>query len=270
MSLKMVVTDLDGTLLTSADTLTPATAAAFTDLAAQNIISVIATGRMYQEAQFAAEHIGATRYFIGMNGAQTVDLHTQRVIYEKTLDEVTVGALVEILDALGLFYQIYSHRAVYARARWVNDMGASGMKAEYIRRFAALIRPFTDAEDLCAVKFFVICKDDDIKAELQRRITALNTVTMVSSYPGYFEILPRGLNKGDALLRLCAHLDISPQSVAAIGDSDNDVEMLMQAGVAIAMGNAYPRIKDIADHIVPRNDEDGVAFALTHIIPKYL
>lgn len=270
MSLKMVVTDLDGTLLTSDDRLTQASIDAFTSLKRQGILTVVATGRMFREAQFAVEGIGATNYFMGMNGAQTVNLQTQEIIYEKTLDLTTAQALAEILDALGVFYQIYSHSAVYTRQHWLNDMNASGMKAEYIRRFASSIQPFSQVDNLRAVKMFVVCKDADKQQVLHQRIASLESVTLVSSYPGYFEILPKGLNKGDALLRLCSHLDIAPYEVAALGDSDNDIEILSQAGVAIAMGNAYERLKRVADHVVPSNDNDGVAYALSHIIPQYL
>lgn len=270
MSLKMVVTDLDGTLLTSADCLTQVSIAAFASLKKQGILPVIATGRMLREAQFAVEGIGATDYFMGMNGAQTVNLRTQETIYQKTLDLAAVQALVDILDTLGVFYQIYSHTAVYTRQRWLKDMGASGMKAEYIRRFASSLLPFSRVDALRAVKMFVVCRDADKQRMLRQRLALIESVELVSSYPDYFEILPRGLNKGDALLRLCLHLGIAPREVAAIGDSDNDIEILSQSGVAIAMGNAFERLKDVADHIVPSNDNDGVAYALSHIIPQYL
>lgn len=270
MSLKMVVTDLDGTLLTSADRLTQASVNAFERLKKQGILPVVATGRMFNEAQFAVEAIGATHYFMGMNGAQTVNLQNQETIYEKTLDIATAQALVDILDTLGVFYQIYSHRSVYTRSHWLNDMSASGMKAEYIRRFASSILPFSQVNNLQAVKMFVVCKDAEKQQKMRDSLAAFESTVLVSSYPNYFEILPKGLNKGDALLRLCAHLGIAPQEVAAIGDSDNDIEILSQAGVAIAMGNAFERLKELADHIVPSNDDDGVAYALSHIIPHYL
>ncbi|MBK5072671.1 HAD family hydrolase [Budviciaceae bacterium CWB-B4] len=270
MSLKMVVTDLDGTLLTSTDRLTQASVNAFVSLKQQGILPVVATGRMLSEAQFAVEGIGATNYFMGMNGAQTVNLQTQETIYQKTLDLTTAQTLTDILDELGVFYQIYSHTSVYTRQHWLSDMSASGMKAEYIRRFASSILPFSQVDELGAVKMFVICKDADKQQVMRERLAALESVILVSSYPNYFEILPKGLNKGDALLRLCSHLGIALHEVAAIGDSDNDIEILSQAGVAIAMGNAYQRVKEVADHIAPSNDDDGVAYALTHIIPQYL
>lgn len=270
MSLKIVVTDLDGTLLTSDDRLTQASIHAFSHLKQQGILSVVATGRVLSEAQFAVEAIGATDYFIGMNGAQTINLQTQETIYQKRLDLTTVAALVDILDTLGVFYQIYSHTSVFTRPHWLTDMSTSGMKPEYLRRFASSILPFSDVNHLQAVKMFVICKDQQKQQRMREQLACLESVILVSSYPDYFEILPKGLNKGDALLRLCAHLDIAPKEVAAIGDSENDIEILSQSGVAIAMGNAFDRVKAVADYIVPTNDDDGVAYALSRIIPQYL
>lgn len=270
MALKMVVTDLDGTLLTSADTLSGATVEAFAALKKRGILPVVATGRMYREARFAADAIGATRYFMGMNGAQTLDLHSGEVIYDQALDAETVRAVTRVLDDAGVFYQVYTRDQVHARQRWLDDMGASGMKAEYIRRFAGGIAPLTDAGALRVVKMFIVCHDRDVQRQIRERLKPLHGVSLVASYHHYFEVLPRGLNKGVALRRLCARLGIALAEVAAIGDSDNDMELLSGAGVGIAMGNAFTRLKQIADHIVPSNDNDGVAYALTEIIPTYL
>ncbi|WP_058912943.1 Cof-type HAD-IIB family hydrolase [Entomohabitans teleogrylli] len=270
MSLKMVVTDLDGTLLTSQDTLTRASVDAFNVLQQQGILAVVATGRMYREARFAAEAIGATRYFVGMNGAQTLDLHSGEQLYDQALDAATVRFISQLLDELGVFYQIYTRDRVHVRRHWLDNIGASGMKEEYLRRFADQLQPFSDPGELPAVKMFILCRDQSQRQRIRDALAPLPAVSLVASHHHYFEVLPRGLNKGVALQHLCAHLGIAPGEVAAIGDSDNDIELLSTAGVGIAMGNAFTRLRQIADHIVPSNDEDGVAYALTEIIPQYL
>ncbi|MBW7982493.1 HAD family hydrolase [Enterobacillus tribolii] len=270
MALKMVVTDLDGTLLTSADTLSQASVDAFVALKKRGILPVVATGRMYREASFAAGAIGATRFFMGMNGAQTLDLHSGETIYDQALSAQAVRDIVRVLDELAVFYQIYTRDRVYVRPYWMDNLAASGMKAEYLRRFAAGILPFTDSDALRAVKLFILCREREKQQRLRACLAALPAISLVASHHHYFEVLPRGLNKGVALRHLCTRLGIALAEVAAIGDSDNDLELLSGAGVGIAMGNAFTRLKNIADHIVPSNDEDGVAYALNEIIPRYL
>lgn len=270
MALKMIVTDLDGTLLTSADVLAPSSVAAFAAIRKRGIVPVVATGRMYREALFAAKAIGADECFMGMNGAQTMDLRSNSVIYSHFMEPEAAREAVRVLEEQDVFYQVYTHDSVYARQHWIDAIADVGLKEAYVRKFAASIAPFGALDALRVVKVFAVCSDGEKQTRLLQALQAVPSVTVVSSYKNYFEILPPGLNKGAALLRLCSHLGVSPDEVAAIGDSDNDIEMLTQAGVGIAMGNAFARLKGLADHIVPSNDEDGVAYALNAVIPQYL
>jgi Cof subfamily protein (haloacid dehalogenase superfamily) len=80
------------------------------------------------------------------------------------------------------------------------------------------------------------------------------------------EILPLGASKGAGVARLLADLGIDPQRVMAIGDAENDVEMLQLVGTGVAMGNAVARLKAVADHVVAGNDEDGVAEAIGRFV----
>lgn len=270
MSLKMVVTDLDGTLLTSSDIVSQASVDAFNALSKKGILPVVATGRMYKEARFAADAIGATRFFIGMNGAQTQCLQTGESLFSQALDNDIAATIIDILDELALFYQVYTRDCVHTRPYWLENIHNSGMKAAYIQQFAAGLQPLGDVRALQVVKMFILCPTPEQQQQLRERLTPLPGITLVASHHSYFEVLPEGLNKGVALRHLCQHLGISPAHVCAIGDSDNDIELLSTAGVGIAMGNAFPRLKQHADHIVPSNDDDGIAFALKEIIPRYL
>src|SRR5690606_17087092 len=80
--------------------------------------------------------------------------------------------------------------------------------------------------------------------------------------PDMLEILPPGTSKGSALKTLLKEMNIAPANVLAIGDGENDIEMLQLAGIGVAMGNALQPVKDIANHVVSNNDADGVAEAI--------
>jgi Cof subfamily protein (haloacid dehalogenase superfamily) len=80
------------------------------------------------------------------------------------------------------------------------------------------------------------------------------------------EILPPGQNKGGALKQLLKDLKIAPEQVMAIGDGENDIEMLQQVGMGIAVGNAKEKLKAVAKHVVASNDEDGVAEAIERYV----
>lgn len=96
-------------------------------------------------------------------------------------------------------------------------------------------------------------------------IRPLPGITITSSGADNFEILPAGADKGRALTRLGEMLGVTPAEMAAIGDSDNDAEMLRAVGMPVAMGNAAPALKALAKYVTADCDHDGVAQAVYHL-----
>ena len=106
---------------------------------------------------------------------------------------------------------------------------------------------------------------------IERSIQSLSAVTFSTitySKRNYLEILPVGVNKAKAVAALSQFLGLDLSEVAAIGDGLNDLEMLSEAGFAIAMGNASDRLKAAADVVVRSNDEAGVAQAVEEILTR--
>ena len=105
----------------------------------------------------------------------------------------------------------------------------------------------------------------DATEQALAEIRPLPGITITSSGSDNFEILPAGADKGRALTRLGELLDVTPAEMAAIGDSDNDAEMLRAVGMPVAMGNADAALKNLAKYITADCDHDGVAQAIYHI-----
>ena len=78
--------------------------------------------------------------------------------------------------------------------------------------------------------------------------------------------MPKGTTKATALRELAHRLDIKPQEIMAIGDANNDIEMLEFAGLGVAMGNSSDYVKKLADYVTDSNDENGVATAIEKLI----
>jgi Cof subfamily protein (haloacid dehalogenase superfamily) len=116
-------------------------------------------------------------------------------------------------------------------------------------------------------KFIIVStkeRIDQIRPQLEQTIGQEATIVQALDY--MVEILPPGASKGDGLRRVLAHLQIDPARVMALGDGENDVEMLQLAGLGVAMGNAMPAAQQAADVITATNDEDGVAQALARFL----
>jgi len=103
-----------------------------------------------------------------------------------------------------------------------------------------------------------------VRAELAARLGG--RATLVQSLPVQLETLPPGASKGDGLRRLLADLGIDPRHVLAIGDGENDLEMLQLAGIGVAMANAPASVRAAADYVTASNDEDGVALAVERFV----
>ena len=90
--------------------------------------------------------------------------------------------------------------------------------------------------------------------------------TTVKSTPFYYEIMNKNASKGNALAKLADHLGLNKDEVMAIGDNENDLTMLEYAGIGVAMKNAIPIVKEVADVETASNDEDGVALVVEQYV----
>lgn len=105
---------------------------------------------------------------------------------------------------------------------------------------------------------------DAVRADIEAQLSGIAAVTTALS--GMLEVLPLGASKGDGVSWLLNHLGMSPAGLLAMGDGENDIEMLQLAAVSVAMGNAGAKVKAAADYVMGSNDEDGVAQAIQQFV----
>ncbi|NRW84336.1 Cof subfamily protein (haloacid dehalogenase superfamily) [Clostridium beijerinckii] len=123
----------------------------------------------------------------------------------------------------------------------------------------------------CVEKINIPFLKDDMKNEVYNSLLSINDrVKITSSVEDNLEINIHSANKGGGLEKLVELLEIDLKEIAAIGDNNNDIEMLQMAGIGIAMGNASEDIKAKADFITLDNDKDGAAEAILKILDKNL
>lgn len=272
MSVKMVVTDLDGTLFNSQEEVAEENRRAFHNVIRQGVIPAVATGRIKSEARYAFEAIGADRYFMGMNGCRTVDMQAGKIIYEHLLPRNIINEIYQRLDALNIFFQMYTDTGVKCTPFSYAQRYSSGLAAPYLARFGEQIAelPLEMIDNAQVYKFLVVAQDERQLDAVRQAFTHYGDVKLVSSLHNYLEIIPAQVNKGVALKALCRYLSIDTSEVMVIGDSENDIEILQIAGVGVAMDNAKPHVKAAARFVVPSNDQHGVAVALNEILPTLI
>ena len=266
--IQLIAIDLDGTLLSPDKTISPANKQALLDAEAAGVHVVICTGRplsgvrpIFEEIGFKSDH----SYSVINNGCTTV----------KSLDwsVITYAAFSEddllYLDLLSK--EIHPQLSLFDLNRYII---LNQEPSEIAKMDAGIVStvpvPLGLEEVLEAQPIFqgmFIDQKEQIDAFQDTYEEALTQrFHTIRSQPILFEILPKDVNKATGLKALADHLGIPREQVMAIGDENNDIEMIQYAGLGVAMGNAANHIKELADVTTTTNAEDGVATAIRRYV----
>ena len=262
-AIRLLLSDVDGTLVDKQKRLTPATIDAVKRLEATGLGFTIISARPRSGMMPIAEALAIDAPMAAFNGG-IIFRRDGRVDAHHVIDaEVARGVLAL---AQGAAVDIW----VFADDRWYASSDV-GVHAEH-ERIAANQEPVVgnDFAHLLdrADKITFVSDDPPVLQALHARIDArfAGRATVAQSQTYYLDITALAANKGDGIVALAAAFDVPLDQVAAIGDQANDLPMLERAGLAIAMGNAPERVKAAANHITGANDADGVAEAIDTLI----
>lgn len=270
MQKKILFLDLDGTLLNRAREVSRGNCQALTEALAQGHRVVINTGRPLESARIQNERLGFTQegcYLSAFNGGVIFDSHRQEIVWRKTLPIDTALKVIRLCDAKGLHVQTYDMTHVLVEPKW-DDALVKKYCDRILMKHRTLPSFETGLQEEPAKVLAVSENDRAVLERLQTEITErFPQVDCFFSTDWLLEIVPKGVNKGTALERLCDILEIPVADSVAAGDEENDLPMILAAGVGCAMANGTQRVKDAADYVTQNdNDQDGVA----EIVRKFL
>lgn len=272
--IRLVACDLDGTLLTSAKTLSPATLAVARELRARGIHLTIASGRIYTMLQVFSRALDIDVPLITSNGAIVIHPDTGETALDIRLDHEALERVIDFaweheldLSILAPELCLFSANSLRMRnfEQYNRDAAAADLPLMNLERLAPGIDAAAArarATQLAVSKLLVYQPGPTGLAALEAFVAADPDLLFVASGPELYEILPAGISKGRALAALTRHLGLEPDQVMAFGDFDNDLDMLEFAGFSVAMANSVPEVLAAADLVTASNDEDGVAAAL--------
>ena len=262
--IRLVATDLDGTLVHTDGSITARTRAALAAAEAAGIEVVFVTGRPLRWAEEVFEHVGGHGLAIVSNGALVWDVAADAPSLERPIaPEVTV----EVVDLL---------RAAIPEVRFATETVAGwAMEEDYAAhpaddgsgRHPRRTAPIAELAREPVLKLLGLCPGrdpDELVAVAEAAVGRLVTVTH-SSFP-LLEISAHDVTKASTLALLCDQRGIAADQVVALGDMPNDLPMLTWAGTSYAMANAHPAVRAAATHVAPANDDDGVARVLEGLL----
>jgi len=258
--LKLVATDLDGTLLHTDGTVTPRTRDALTAVEDKGIIVVFVTGRPIRWMDDLWEHVGGHGLAICSNGGIVYDVHARAVDAART-----------IAADVGLRVGKVLREAIPGTTFALEKSDGYAKEAGFMPRVPPptdlVVGPLAEIFDDAVVKILARHEDMDPErfwAEVESHVGDIVTTTW-SSRGALVEISAAGVSKASTLELLCRDRGIDAAEVVAFGDMPNDLALLEWAGTSYAMANAHPMVRGLADHVAPSNEDDGVAATLEQL-----
>lgn len=269
---RLVAVDLDGTLLNSHSWVSEGNREAIAYAIKKGVKVVICSGRIFTGARVFARQISAEGPIITCNGAVIKDIKTEEVLYDEPLSSEDCCRVIDICHRENIYFHAYIEDTMYTE---VLEYGASfywKLNDELPEQDRIDIRLVKDVADVIksgfkpASKFVIVSEEPEHLLKVRKQVCEIESVEVMSSNINNFEVVKRGVNKGNALKILSEKLNIPREEIIAVGDNENDCSMIRFAGLGVAMGNAEKSIKDVADYITLNNDEDGVSEVLKKFV----
>ena len=255
---KAIFMDMDGTLLSFTSRKIPMSAlSAFSKAREMGILLFVATGRHHSEVKII-ECIKDEKFdgFVTQNGAYCYT--DEKVIYKSPIPKETIRAFVDVLE-LRPFPCLFCEEG----GMFIN------MTSDHVKRLQKKVNvsmpPICDPKraldvDIYQLVPFITNPSDYLLME------SLPGIRITKWMDGGFDAVSETVNKWVGILEMIKHFNITPEETAAIGDAENDIEMLLNAGFSVAMGNAGSEVKESAKYITDHIDNDGLAKAFDYLL----
>jgi Cof subfamily protein (haloacid dehalogenase superfamily) len=260
--IRIVLADVDGTLVTSEKVLTERAVAAVSGLRERGIEFAVTSGRPPRGMSMLVRPLGLTTPISAFNGGLVVG-PDMSVLEQKVIPGDVLSAAIELLRARGLGVWVYSG------ADWLvqDPEGPHVAREAWTVEFdPTTVDTFDRVGDVA--KIVGVSDDHELVATSTTEVRdALGDhVSAAQSQPYYLDITHPRANKGEVVRYLCAQLDIPTEQFATIGDMPNDVLMFAHSGLSIAMGNAAREVQRAARRVTASNDDEGFAKAMERFV----
>ncbi len=270
MSIKLIVTDLDGTFLnTNHVTIPQENIDAFKHAHEMGIKVAIASGRTKILTDYLVEQLPFLDYLITSNGAVTYDMKTGEVICSTLVENKKSVEIFNTLDEYGLCYEIYFDGDCYMNPKSYSMFSPENVAPHIYNLLKNFIKEEPSLENLLngkgMEKLNILSLSGDERIEIEAKIS---DVAFASSFPirkdinSNLEMTDKNATKGFAVKGLCDALGLDHTNVMCFGDGENDCSMLSFADYSFAMENGSDYAKNTAKYTTDTNDNGGVAKAI--------
>lgn len=273
MAIRLIATDLDGTLLQDDHcTVAEEEINALAEAAERGAVHVIASGRTWDTLQDTARQVKEVRYAILSNGAAWYRPADGTYELIGGIPYPVWEPCSRFLRENGAVFEVYCRGKSYLEKsdlpRFVSPHLSEKFREELTRHITLVegVESILEGKEIEKISVLTIPMPNC--ARVEEKLVLSGDFEITTSIPGNMEINRKGVDKGTGLARLCAELGISAEEVMAFGDSNNDLAMLRWAHYSFAMGNGVQEAKDAARFLTKSNAEHGVAEAIRRYVRK--
>jgi len=257
--IRLIVFDVDGTLIDDNKDLSLKTISVLHELQQQGVAISIATGKTFPSVEELVKALTIKVPIILSNGA-LIQRPNREMVLSEFLSSDVVSEILEASESCGADLVLYTPDHIFTKKETFNTDQMKEIYKERIEAIGVWAAIQVHLSQVCKV-IFVNRLDNPLinhlKADLGKKLDG--RVNFCSPTLNSIEIVPFGISKKTGLVRLAEVLHVSMEEVMAFGDQMNDLDIIEHAGIGVAVGNAVDEVKAIADYVVGSNNEDGPA-----------
>lgn len=288
---KFIAIDLDGTMLNSYGEVSENTIQTLKRLTTQGVEIVITSGRTIDSIKSISNEIGSKNYIIAGNGAIIYDIKNDNIIYEKNISKYKALNIIKICEENSITYSVYTDKTIIADSLKYNilyyykeNLKKEENKKTKIKIVENISEYVKNMQNEKIAKICICDKNELIFKSILKKLRTINDIEVLDvSHMSrklirngtedipieyyYTEISEKNVDKWFAIKYLCNILNINESEIIAIGDNVNDIQMIKNAGLGVAMKGSTPYVTKIADYVTKfDNNNNGVANALNEIL----
>ncbi|AUD65900.1 hypothetical protein BK011_09465 [Tenericutes bacterium MZ-XQ] len=263
--MRLIIADLDGTLVEKKQ-VSKATLNTIKKLKEQGYLFTIATGRHMVATKALAETLEVDLPVICGNGAIIYDYKKDEIIRKEVLDPRTVEQIMDLCFFHQVSFLMYTTKYVVSTLEAKEKIHA---QIGYFDTHVVNQEQLKDYIDIGVFKILAIDDKHEKLMQIKKELKHQEDISIVQSRPIFLDIGHKDTNKGNTIKHLVKLLDVNIEDVLAIGDQENDIQMIQTAGMGIAMGNGHIELKKVADDVTDTYEHDGFTKAIVkHIFNK--
>ncbi|WP_024614794.1 Cof-type HAD-IIB family hydrolase [Clostridium sp. Ade.TY] len=275
MIYKMVCIDMDGTMLGKRKSVSEESKKTIKEVSKKGVQVVVTTGRLYNNAAYYSNLLGASDAVIAGNGAVIREKSKDKPIFKSEIDLEIIKKLLLAAKKCNVVLHLHTIDEVITNSKVSSLIAKIVLPDIKNRDFPVNIKVIKNLKDIDdsikgykgkVTKCIMFSPFKDRTEMFRKELDKIDGITYYCSGGRSIEINKLGVSKGNAVKMLAKYYGIKREEIICIGDNENDISMIEYAGLGIAMGNGIPKLKEKANYITDTNVNDGVRKALEKFI----